>query len=342
MENNHINDDNLLSLSWKEQVLYLANNGAEERIVRALIRTMPESEWSQLEGENTPGVVRIALSTLYWERDNVTYGYAVQEQPKYRPIEDVLQDFLGSGKRQIARKELQIRLPYVTAIEQKRIIYAFMDSDAKQDREYVCKYLDSHYDPMYQKAIETIWELHHDLEAAKVLTHYASEEFVAAHFEQLAKDYNYMSVRLRMPADYPVDRTQLYQHELLHLCARLNLPITEHEAFAILSNTLITHLVRQQHFTSSDSLYKLPYVSTIINDLGRLGFGNIVVRFFIENERTKPLFFEGENQISMIVRERMYNDGFYYCRDVLNTKEDVMNRELAKHYREHPEDFEDE
>ena len=24
------------------------------------------------------------------------------------------------------------------------------------------------------------------------------------------------------------------------------------------------------------------------------------------------------------------------------TKEDVMNRELAKHYREHPEDFEDE
>ena len=26
----------------------------------------------------------------------------------------------------------------------------------------------------------------------------------------------------------------------------------------------------------------------------------------------------------------------------LNTKEDVMNRELAKHYREHPEDFKDE
>ena len=125
MENNQINDDNLLSLSWKEQVLYLANNGAEERIVRALIRTMPESEWSQLEGENTPGVVRIALSTLYWERDNVTYGYAVQKQPKYRPIEDVLQDFLGSGKRQIARKELQIRLPYVTAIEQKRDYLCF-------------------------------------------------------------------------------------------------------------------------------------------------------------------------------------------------------------------------
>ena len=64
MENNQINDDNLLSLSWKEQVLYLANNGAEERIVRALIRTMPESEWSQLEGENTPGVVRDRKSVV--------------------------------------------------------------------------------------------------------------------------------------------------------------------------------------------------------------------------------------------------------------------------------------
>ena len=287
--NNHINDDNLLSMSWKEQVMYLANNGAEERIVRALIRTMPESEWNQLENENTPGVVRMALSTLYWEKDNVTYGYAVHEQPKYRPIEDVLQDFLGSGKRQIARKELQIRLPYVTTIEQKRIIYAFLDSDAKQDREFVCKYLDSHYEPMYQTAIETVWGLHHDSEAAKVLTHYAPDKFIVAHFEELAKDYNYMSVRLRMPADYPVDRARLSPHEWLHLCARLNLPITEQEALVVLRETINTQLVRQQHFASPGSLYKLPYVSTVINDIGRLGFGNIIVWFFIENERTNSI-----------------------------------------------------
>ena len=169
MENSHTTDDEVLNLSWKEQVLYLAKKGAEERMVRALIRTMSESEWQQLEEEGTPNVVRIALQTLYWEKSNVSYEYEVQEQPKYRPVSEVLEDFLGTGKRQVARKELQIRLPYVTALEQKQIIYAFLDSDAKLDREYVCTYLDSHYEPMYERAIETIWGLHHDAESAKVL-----------------------------------------------------------------------------------------------------------------------------------------------------------------------------
>ena len=46
------NDDNLLEMSWKDQVLNIAAEGAEERIVRALIKTQPESEWSQLVGEH--------------------------------------------------------------------------------------------------------------------------------------------------------------------------------------------------------------------------------------------------------------------------------------------------
>lgn len=331
MENNRTIDDEVLNLSWIEQVLYLAKKGAEERMVRALIRTMPESEWQQLEEEGTPSVVCIALQTLYWEKSNVSYEYEVQEQPKYRPVSEVLEEFLGTGKRQVARKELQIRLPYVTALEQKQIIYAFLDSDAKLDREYVCKYLDSHYELMYEKAIETIWGLHHDAESAKVLIHYASDKFVAENFDQLASDYRYLPVRLRMPKDYPVDRSQMEQHEFLHLCARQQLPITEHEAFAVLSNTLLLQLIRHPHFSSSESLYKLPYVSTIINDIGRLGFRNIIVRFFVENERTKPLFTNGDPyQVSTTIRDQIYHDGFYYYRDVLNTKEDISRRELAK------------
>ena len=68
MEDNQINYDNIKDLSWKEQVVYLTKKGAEERMVRALIRTMPESEWQQLEEEGTPNVVSTALQTLYWRR----------------------------------------------------------------------------------------------------------------------------------------------------------------------------------------------------------------------------------------------------------------------------------
>jgi len=53
MNNELITEDSLLAMRWKEQVMYLAEHGAEERFIRALIRTKPESEWSVLENERT-------------------------------------------------------------------------------------------------------------------------------------------------------------------------------------------------------------------------------------------------------------------------------------------------
>ena len=227
MNNELITEDSLSAMRWKEQVMYLAEHGAEERFIRALIRTLPESEWSVLENAQTPPVVRRAINTLRWEDDAFARQREIKEQPKYRPVVEVLADFHGTGKKQAARKELQVRLPYLTAYEQKQIIYAFLDTCVKTDRVFVLKYLDTHFDPMYMKAVEVVWSLHHDFEAAKVLTHYASDEFIAEHFEQLVQDYRYLPVRLRMPADYPVERRFQYWHEYLYLCARQHLPITE-------------------------------------------------------------------------------------------------------------------
>ena len=328
MNDNLINDDSLLAMSWKEQVMHLAAHNAEERIIRALIRTKPESEWEQLIDEHTPQVVHDALDVLYWEKDAITHHHEIKEQPKYRPVDEVIQDYLGKGKRQAARKELQVRLPYLTANEQKQILYAFLNSDAKLDRAFACKYLDGHYEPMYQTAIETIWHLHHDYEAAKVLTHYATDKFIAEHFEQLANDYRYLPVRLRMPADYPVDRSRLEAHELISLCARQHLPLTHQEAFAILSNTIIQQLIREYIAFEGCSLYRLTYVRSILWALGELGFQDIIIRFYIENERTKPLFRQGNNDdVSWTIRDQIYQDGFYYYGDFLHTKDDIENHE---------------
>ena len=333
MNNNIINDESLLAMTWKGQVMHLAKYDADERIIRALIRTMPESEWIQLESEDTPTIVYLAIETLFWEKDNVCYGHKIKEQPKYRPVKQVLNDFFGTGKRQDARKELRVRLPYLTALEQKQILYAFMDSDAKLDRIFACKYLDEHYEPMYQKAIETIWELHHDSEAAKVITHYAPYEFVAEHFEQLANDYSYLPVRLRMSADYPIDNSQLEEWELLHLCARQHLPITEQDAFIVLSNTLHKQLAKLPYFSKNDSLYSLRFVSTIISDFGHLGFKKLILRFFIENEKIKQFLANDsiENNTTAI-QKQIYNDGFYYFQDVLKTKEYNEIEDSLKRY----------
>lgn len=317
------NDDRLLEMSWKEQVLNIAANGAEEKIIRALIRTQPELEWSQLEDNNCPQVINRAIDTLYWEKEAFARRHVIKEQPKYRPVDELLTDFHGVGKKQVARKELQVRLPYLTAYEQKQVIYTFLDEDAKTDRVFVLKYLDTHFDPMYMKAVEVVWDLHHDFEAAKVLTHYASDEFIAENFERLATDYRYLPVRLRMPADYPVDRSRLEWHELIHLCARQHLPLSEQEAFAILSNTINLQLIRENVAFEGGSLLRLSYITAIIWALGELGYKDILVRFWMENERTKPFFRPGDNdEVRHSVRDQLYADGFYYFCDFLHTMED--------------------
>ena len=341
MNNELITEDSLLAMRWKEQVMYLAEHGAEERFIRALIRTKPESEWSVLENAQTPPVVRRAINTLYWEDDAFAHQREIKEQPKYRPVDEVLADFLGKGKKQAARKELQVRLPYLTAYEQKQIIYAFLDTDVKTDRVFVLKYLDTHFDPMYLKAVEVVWNLYHDFEAAKLLTHYASDEFISENFEQLVQDYRYLPVRLRMPADYPVDRAQLEWHELINLCARQHLSITEEEAFAILSNVIHLQLIRENVAFEGNSLLRLAYVSAVLGALGELGFQDLVLRFYVENERTKPLFRSGDKDaIAWEIREQIYHDGFCTSHN-LGTKEDVESRELFKRYKEHQEDFEE-
>lgn len=308
---------------WKDQILHITAEGAEDQIIRALINTQPESEWSQLEGENCPQVIKRAIETLYWEKDALTQRYAIKEQPKYRPVDELLAEFYGVGKRQAARKELQVRLPYLTAYEQKQVIYAFLDTDVKTDRVFVLKYLDTHFDPMYMKAVEVVWDLHHDFEAAKVLTHYASDEFIAENFERLATDYRYLPIRLRMPADYPVDRSRLEWHELIHLCARQHLPLSEQEAFAILSNTINLQLIRENVAFEGGSLLRLSYITAIIWALGELGYKEILVRFWMENERTKPFFRPGDNdEVRHSVRDQLYADGFYYFCDFLHTMED--------------------
>lgn len=320
MNNELITEDSLLAMRWEDQVMYLAGHGAEERFIRALIRTLPESEWSVLENAQTPPVVRRAINTLYWEDDAFARQHEIKEQPKYRPVDEVLADFHGTGKKQAARKELQVRLPYLTAYEQKQIIYAFLDTYVKTDRVFVLKYLDTHFDPMYMKAVEVVWGLHHDFEAAKVLTHYASDEFIAENFEQLVQDYRYLPVRLRMPADYPVDRFQFqHWHEYLYLCARQHLPITEKQAFSILSNTIHLRLLMENMAFEGASLFRLTFMNPILWSLGELGFIGIILRFYLEVERTKPLFKMGNwEDIRPSIVAKLEEDGFFTCYDVLD------------------------
>ena len=153
-----------------------------------------------------------------------------------------------------------------------------------------------------------------------MLTHYASDEFIAENFEQLVQDYRYLPVRLRMPADYPVDRFKFqFWHEYLYLCARQHLPITEKVAFSILSNTIHLRLLQENMAFEGASLFRLSFMFPILWSLGELGFIDIILRFYLENERTKPLFKSGDwDEIRDSIIAQLKEDGFFTCYDVLD------------------------
>ncbi len=286
------NFEHLESLQPIERIMFLANQDIEKKILRAMVCSLSDTDKETLRNQETPYAITRILDSLDWEEQQIGHDYDIKPQPKYRPADEVLKEFLNpkSGKKQAARKELQVRLPYLAEIEQKKTIYAFLDTEVKTDRVFMLKYLDEHFDPMYLKAVETVWELHHDFEAAKLLTHYAPIEFVIENQDQLANDYRYFPVRLCLPAETPIDRSRLEMHELIHLCARQNLPLTEREAFSILSKTTTIELGQQVRFYDDDSLFGLPRISSIIWALGRLGYQDIITKFYVLNEKTKPLF----------------------------------------------------
>ena len=124
MNNELINEDLLFAMSWKDKVLYLAAHRAEDELLRAFLRTKSEEEWWEeglYDKEPSKNLDR-AIGKVIWERYEFAHHQDIIEQPKYRPVKELLHDFQGTGNRQKARKEMQVRLRYLTAYEQKKIL----------------------------------------------------------------------------------------------------------------------------------------------------------------------------------------------------------------------------
>ena len=123
-----------------------------------------------------------------------------------------------------------------------------------------------------------------------------------------------------MPEDYPVDCFQFqHWHEYLYLCARKHLPVTEKVAFSILSNTIHLQLSLVNMAFEGASLIRLPFMFPILWSLGELGFIGIILRFYLEDERTKPLFQTGNwDEIRASISTQLKEDGFFTYYDVLD------------------------
>ncbi|MBR2195597.1 MAG: hypothetical protein IJ911_08280 [Salinivirgaceae bacterium] len=309
----------LLAAEPVARISQLATSEIDQQILRALVCALSDTDKEKLTRQNDSMRISNILYSLNREEENREHRYEPLPLPQYRQFGEVLADFLAEkGNKQAARKELRERLPYLSADEQKRTIYAFLDTEVKTDRCWVLEFLDKHYDPQYAKAVEAIWRMCHDFEAARLITHYFPQEFIVANWEQLAADYRYSSVCLRLPDGFSIDRSRLEMHQFLHVAARRHLPVTEGEAYTILSMTIIKQLLLQERFIPDFTLMDLPNVGDIIWALGHLGFDRIIAHFYLENARTKKFFAMRQTavQITDAVIKQLAADGFERCENV--------------------------
>lgn len=214
----------------------------------------------------------------------------------------LLKEFETKGLRIKARKALKERVPYVSFEEQQKILRTFFEN-ASVDRLFALRYLDTHWDDYYKSNVNKVWREHHEMEAARVIIHHFPQDFVRDNRIELAKDYNYLQVRLRLPPTFPIDRKELSDSAYLYLCARQSLPISDKEAECLFYQNILDAIgsyyignpwrvhpkYSEQANYYDNSLCDIPTISSMVWSLGMLGKTEILLRFVEFNKKIYPM-----------------------------------------------------
>ena len=211
--------------------------------------------------------------------------------PLYRPVSQVLRDFNAGKNKPKCQKELQTRLLYMTAYDKKLVIYTFLES-SKTDRIWTFRHLYKNWDPRFMKAVECMFEMLHEPEAAKLICRYDTVEYIRENLVELSVAYSYLDARRRLPADEPIDRELLKGNwEYLMLLAYLGLPITKKEARTELASQIRTEIdsitVSSQYY---DSVLELPHIRQMVWALGRLKMIDVLFELLDFERRSLPMF----------------------------------------------------
>ena len=210
--------------------------------------------------------------------------------PLYRPVSRVLSDFNRGKNKAQCRKELQDRLLYMTAIDKKRVIYTFLDS-CKIDRIWTFKHLFKHWDERFLKAVEVLFEMFREPEAAKIICRYDTVEYIRKHLKELSTSYLYVEARRHLPADEPIDRSLCKGNwEYLMLLAYLGLPISKEDAMKELGDQLRQEITKAYHYDIFPSVLNLPHVRQMVWALGRLKRLDVLFELLAFEQNTLPLF----------------------------------------------------
>lgn len=178
-----------------------------------------------------------------------TYKRVEKAIPHYM-LETMLPNaFYIKGKRQVVRREIIERFPYLCYSIQYKLLMIFL-TGGKSDRIWAMRYLDTHWDPSFESTVIELFEQHHDWQAARLISRYANTQYMAEHIEELGRK-SYVSARVRLPKDAPIKTEWLTPSSFLYLAVKLELDLSPSLAWAIFADELL-HLCRLAEIQDDD------------------------------------------------------------------------------------------
>ena len=255
-----------------------------------------------------------APSWIYFEAKNKVkaderFAHQYDPVPRNKTIKQLMQEYNTRGMKVAARVQLKKRVEFVSFEEQKQVLLAFLDN-ASVDRKFALKYMDNHWDEVYAPDVVRVWLQYHDQEAAKLIVHHFPDAFILTNREALAVDFNYLQVRLRLPADFPVERERLSDSAYLYLSARQSLEVDDETAERLFYQNMLKAIGwnyvqapwrldrnwdrEHKPFGEEHSLCDIPIISSMVWSLGMLGKTEILIRFMEFHERIYPIIMQAK------------------------------------------------
>jgi len=290
-------------------------------VLRAMLCTLNERECVELENEGGSLYYTFIVGKVLPKIFNEPSPIKVKPIVRNRSIAAELKDFENykRGQRTYLRRNLQIRLPYVSYSEQCKILNVLLYG-VKTDRMVAYKFLENNWDELFIKDIQRNFELFSDVGAAKLILKHSSENYLRPHIEVLRELCGYVSVYLRF-SDEPIDIRRVTPVQYLYLLAKFKRTIDTYQAEAILYHHIFSYLFTEQAENipkSPWSLLSIPDVSLIIWSFGHLHLFESILQFEKLNAQvihsfnsfnTTPETFK-VNMLMLLENYRHYYDAF--------------------------------
>lgn len=157
------------------------------------------------------------------------------------PIATLIKRFVDkkSGKVVDSRYEIQRRFDYLDWKDQKKILFAFLES-GKTDRQWAYMQFLKYWDKAFEPKVKELWEQLHEEKCAWVVIRHFPVEYISQNIATFTnrRDYFFICLRLAQDKNYVIEKEKLSYKDYLAVLYHTGRTIDPDEAEDILYKTV--------------------------------------------------------------------------------------------------------